>query len=228
MKLPTYPLCRPSNLLTLNRVILEDQFNDAAKADFVGCVFSDAYLAFLQRNVRKGAVLDLGCGSGRSFSLLPITHACDANPVRAAAARRSSGSVEVREGAAECLPFQPKSMDTVLYLHGFFQARSDYEAIMETNRVLKVGGRFIFDFPHFKRTNLEFGRIIEPRSYVRILRDFGFDLVELREIDEWDIGLCVEKTEDFNYRRLKKLQLIEKADGLFEARNLDHEDYLLR
>lgn len=225
---PLYPLFRLENLIRLNRVILEDEFDDSAKADYVGCAYSDGYVDFIQRNIIGERVLDLGCGSGRSFGIFPITAATDASPLRADAARRASGEVDVRLGAAECLSFDSASMDTVLYLHGFFQARSDYEAIIEVNRVLRVGGRFIFDLPAMNRVNLEFGRIFEPRSYVRILRDFGFDLVELREIDEWDVGIAVEKVEDWDYRRMKKLQLVEKENGLFKALNLDPDDYTKR
>lgn len=235
-----YPLYRADNLRALNRIILEDEFDDVAKANYVGCVFSGNYLDFLRRNVdglhnlgTQLGVLDIGCGSGASFELIPeITAALDANPSRADTARneakRLGRSVDIRVGASECLPFSPASMSVVLYLHGFFQARSDYEAIMEINRVLAVGGRFIFDLPHLGRTNLEFGRIFEPRAYIRVLRDFGFELVERRTIDNWDEAICVEKVEDFDYRRMKKLQLVETENGLFQVRNLNDQDYTLR
>lgn len=222
-----YPLFRLEHMKTLNRVIQEDEYDDVAKSEFVGCYYSDDYLAFLQRNIVGKKVLDVGCGSGKAFGMLPITHALDANPVRAEAARKA-GKVKVSVGASEYLPYPAAFFDTVLYLHGFFQARSDYEAVMEANRVLKIGGRFLFDLPYLGRTNLEFGRIFEPRSYIRVLRDFGFEVVEHRTIDEWDEGIALEKIEDFNPQRMRKLQLIDAGDGLFRARNLNENDYTIR
>lgn len=231
-----YPLYRPENIALLNRVILEDEFDDAAKAAFIGCIFSDDYLAFLRRNLVGERILDLGCGSGGSFALLPITHGLDASPRRVEAAqafsnnnREAGKGVEVLAGASECLPYADAQFDTVLYLHGFFQVRSDYEALMEINRVLDFGGHFIFDFPHISRDNLEFGRVLEPRSYITsILKDFGFDLVERRTIGQWDEGICVEKVENFDYRRMKKIQLVPAGGSSFYVKNADTEDYRIR
>jgi SAM-dependent methyltransferase len=232
-----YPLYRASNLRALNRVILEDEFDDAAKAEHVGCILADAYVEFVQRNAfPSGNWLDMGCGSGGIFDVLTrITHALDANPMRAARAA-AKGSVEVANGASECTPFADRSFMTVTYLHGFFQVRSDYEALMEVNRMLDMGGRFIFDLPNIARTNLEFGRLIEPRSYVRnILEDFGFELVERRLLNDWDEAICVEKVADFDYRKLKKLQLVwvnttddADAKAMYIANNLDPNDYTVR
>jgi len=236
----SYPLCRPENLELLNRVIRTDEFDDDAKGSFTGCHYSEGYLDFIRRNLHKnGDHLDLGCGSGTLLRHIDtVTAMGDGNPHRVhkakALAEELGLSVDVRLCASECLPWDPLSFGTITYLHGFFQVRSDYEVLMEVNRALWVGGHFIFDLPAFWRAeDLEFGRVIDPKSYVtNILKDFGFRLVEQRLIDDWDEAICVEKVRAFDWERMKKLQLIEVTEGpclgLFDVRNLRKNDYTLR
>lgn len=225
-----YPLFRVSNIQQLNRAIQEDEFDDLAKHELMGYVYPPDYLEFIERNLTPGTVLDAGCGSGASFALLPVTHALEANPARHALAARHAG-VDVRLGAAECLPFEPGSINNVLHLQGFFQVRSDWETMIEYNRVLPVGGRFLFDVPKLGRP-VVFGRTFEIRSYVKLLVDYGFELVEIRELSD-DFGftaVCLEKTHDWDYSQMKKVQLVPSPehDGLFSARNLDPNNWSLR
>lgn len=226
-----YPLFNTGNIIALNQVILADQFDDIAKSTFVGSYYSDGYASFIQRNLQGPNVLDVGCGSGLSTEFFPeITHMLDASPQRCAEAARRNPTRDVQMGASEALPHNAESMQTVLYLHGFWQARSDYEVLLEVSRVLTLGGRFIFDIPDIRRTNVEFGRLLEPRCYMRVLRDFGFEIVEHRTIDEWDTCFCVEKTEEFNPTKMRKIQVIassakENGEDLYRVRNLDVLDY---
>lgn len=225
-----YPLFRQENIQALNRAIQEDEFDDLAKHQLMGYVYPHDYIEFMIRNLHIGGqTLDSGCGSGASFSLpLGITHAIEANPGRMHRASLMSPTVRVKLGAAECLPFEPGSMDNVLHLQGFFQVRSDWEALIEYNRVLKMGGRFIFDLPSEGRP-VVFGRNLEVRSYVKILGDYGFEPVEVRRLDEHFgfTAVCVEKTAEWHYSRMKKLQLVpsEEHEGLYLAKNLDKDDW---
>jgi SAM-dependent methyltransferase len=209
---------------------LEDEFDDVAKQEFAGYVYSEGFLAFVGRNLLEGPTLDVGCGSGSSFALFPITSALEANPSRYERAKMAgAGKVDVRLGAAECLPFGPGSMANVLHLQGFFQVRSDWETMIEYNRVLGLGGRFIFDFP-IPSKNVVFGRPFGSRGYAKVLCDFGFDLVELREpLEDGFAAMCLEKKEEWDYRKMKKIQLIPRGDGgLYEAKNFDSEDWTYR
>lgn len=222
-----YPLYRPENITLVNRAIQEDEFDDLAKHRLMGYVYPDDYLSFITRNLVAGSVLDVGCGSGASFGLLPITHALEANPGRFAKAK-ALGGVDVRLGAAECLPFD-EGIGNILHMQGFFQVRSDVEAIIEYNRLLMLGGRFIFDIPSLGRP-VVFGRTFEPRSYVKVLSDFGFELVELRELSD-DFGftaICLEKTKEWHYTDMKKVQLVpSEHEGLYSAKNLRPDDWSL-
>jgi len=224
---PTYPLHRPSNLTTLNKVIQLDQFNDDAKGVRSGGWCSPEYLAFIERNLIPGNTLDVGCGSGMSILSGMVTHATDANPGRVERASTRDPDVEVRLAATECLPYEPGSMANVTAMHGFFQVRSDYEALMEINRVLEIGGHFIFDLPIATRT-LEFGRVIDMNTYLRgPLKEFGFETVEKRTLNDWEHVACVEKIKDFDFRDMLKLQVIRTESGLYEVNNLNEDDYRL-
>lgn len=234
MKKDSYPLYRASNLHQLNQAIQDDEFDDLAKHALMGYVYVPDFLAFIERNLQDyGPVLDVGCGSGASFDLLPITHALEANPARwrlaASTVRALAKDVTVKLGAAECLPFDAGTMGNVLHLQGFFQVRSDWEALIEYNRVLVMGGRFIFDLPSVARP-VVFGRTFEARSYVKICADYGFDLVEMRDLSDGFIGICLEKTREWDPRRMRKVQLVPSPHhtGLYEAKNLDPNDWTLR
>ena len=226
-----YKLYKKSVIKALNEPLQDDEFDDDAKA--VGSLYeiSDAYAGFMERNVKCGAVLDLGCGSGRSFARFHfITHGLDCNPGRASAAQAKTDKVEVGVGVAEALPYDTGSLTTVLFMQGFFQVRSDYEALYEINRVLCMNGRFIFDLPNPARADIiVFGRIIEPRSYCRImLADFGFEVVERRSIDNWYEAIAVEKIADFDARRLRKIQVVPVEGGLCRVNNYDATNWKLK
>ena len=228
MKKPSYPLFRPDNIRQLNQAIQDDEFDDLAKHALMGYVYVQDFIEFVERNLQPaGPILDVGCGSGASFDIFPITHALEANPQRhlMAAARKQC---HVRLGAAECLPFDAGTMGNVLHLQGFFQVRSDWEALIEYNRVLIMGGRFIFDLPSVHRP-VVFGRTFEARSYVKVLADYGFALVEMRDLSDGFIAVCMEKTREWDPAKMRKLQLVPSGEGdTFFAKNLDPNDWTHR
>lgn len=82
---------------------------------------------------------------------------------------------KVMVGFAEDMPFRNDHFDLVLMLNGFFQVRSDYEAILEINRVLRPRGRFIFNLQTGDDVDIIVGRVLGPRNTVRMLRQFGFE-----------------------------------------------------
>ena len=229
-----YPVVRLANLRDLNKVILEDGYDDLAKHKALGYVYCDDFVSFVDRNLAPGLILDVGCGSGASFALWHVTHALEANPDRFLAAKRHE-HVDVRLGAAECLPWQPSSIENVLHLQGFFQVRSDWEAMIENNRVLTLGGRFIFDFPSAEQ-GVVFGRSYGARGYVKALEDFGFELVEMRLMPDGYYAVCLEKTADWNLDRMHKIQLVPARDDdspvgngrLYRANNFDPSNLLYR
>lgn len=96
------------------------------------------------------AVLDVACGTGAlTLAAAAVVGpdgrvaGLDANPEMLAVARRKSGDIDWREGAAENLPFEDVSFDAVISQFGlmFFDDRP--RALSEMMRVLKPGGRLV-------------------------------------------------------------------------------------
>ncbi len=79
-----------------------------------------------------------------------------------------------RVGFVEDMPYLDNTYSVVLMLNGFFQVRSDYEAILEINRVMQIRGRFIFNLQTGDDVDIIVGRVLGPRNMVRMLRQFGF------------------------------------------------------
>jgi len=228
MKVETF---RKENIEMLSKVILEDEYDDEAQRD--KGYDSKRFVEFVLRNIHGDNVLEIGPGCGMGFEYYPITHAVEPSPSRCAkalSAGRDKG-VEVKQGFAEALPYPDKTFDTVLFIRGFFQVRSDYETLIEINRVLKELGHFVFDLTTDDDVFV-CGRALGANNYIRTLNDFGFELIERRMINSVRVGICVRKTRDFDYRYLKKLQLVEVEDVCvdgYEIKNFlsERDDLLL-
>ena len=98
-------------------------------------------------------VLDLGCGGGHvSYRASPHVArvvACDItasmlDAVAQEARKRGLGNIEVREAAAEQLPFEDASFDAVLCRFSVHHWHDMEPGLREAQRVLKSGGRAVF------------------------------------------------------------------------------------
>ena len=85
----------------------------------------------------------------------------------------ASGHVYI--GYAEDIPLSTELYDAVVMLNGFFQVQALYEAILEINRVLKLGGRFAFNIHTGDKVNIIVGQVLGHRNLVRTLKQFGFE-----------------------------------------------------
>lgn len=101
----------------------------------------------------RGQVLELGIGGGLNLAFYDpakVERVCGVDPSlelrhRAEAAPRPEGlAVEVRKGAAEALPFEDASFDTVVCTYTLCTVQSPAQALAEARRVLRPGGRFLF------------------------------------------------------------------------------------
>lgn len=110
----------------------------------------------------RGRVLEVGIGSGLN---LPLYHrdiegviGVDPSPELLAMARRNAiwthFPVELYEGAAEALPLENASVDTVVMTWTLCSVTDPARALAEIRRVLRPGGRLLF---------IEHGRAPEPR-----------------------------------------------------------------
>ena len=100
----------------------------------------------------RGRVLELGIGGGLNLPFYDATRVwsvagVDPSPelrARAAAAPRPPGlSVEVREGAAESLPYADATFDDVVCTFTLCSVQDPAAALAEVKRVLRPGGRLL-------------------------------------------------------------------------------------
>ncbi len=98
----------------------------------------------------RDRLLDVGCGTGALLARLARTHPPDqlvgVDPVPemlSVVRRRLAGSVELREGWAERLPFEAQQFDVVVSCNAFHYIRQPVEALREMDRVLRPGGLLI-------------------------------------------------------------------------------------
>ena len=206
---------REENIQALAEAIMGDQYNELSQIDAVGDEPKEV-VDFINRNIEgvtdNQKILEIGCGSGRLLGKVNITHTLDASSamIERLKARIASLNLNVvtAQGFAEYIPYEEK-FDAVIFMNGLFQVRSDYEAFIEINRALRIGGRFIFNLYADDSFDIICGRVIGVNNYVRVLEEFGFKLVEKRKSGH----VAVEKVSDFDLRMLRKMQLIKENGG---------------
>lgn len=115
----------------------------------------------------------------------------------------------------------------VMFLNGWFQVRSDYEAFLEVNRIMRKDGILVINLYSDDSTDIICGRVLGPKNYIRIAEEFGFKLQAwhknvgaLQGIKNNNL-LVFRKEENSRVERLRKLQLVKQADGNYKANNLD-------
>lgn len=221
-------LFRPENITALAQSIFADEYEDdsqlLARNDLGQNYADDDLIAFVRRNLIQPS-LEIGCGTGTYLLNAGIAMYAYLEPsaVRLEQLKLNLKATTVplpnpyahKQGVIEAIPFAPGEFRCVVFLNGFFQVRSDYEALIEVNRVLQVGGRFIFNIRQDDHEDIICGRILGVRNYIRILKEFGFEAYEAR-----DNGfICARKFKEFDARDLRKLQLVKTADGTYRALN---------
>lgn len=143
----------------------------------------------------RGAVLDVGCGTGSRLHRLKALGWLCAGAERsgdAVTAARSNG-LDVRHGTAEDLPFDDTSVDVVLLAHCIEHCHDPVLALREVRRVLKPGGWIVVTTPNTRSVLRKvWGRhwvhwepsrhlvLFERRSLTRLLRNEGFVVARTR------------------------------------------------
>lgn len=97
-----------------------------------------------------GQVLEVGVGTGRNFPFYPsgvVLTGLDLSPAMLAIARQRAADlgveVDLREGDAQELPFDPASFDTVVCTLSLCAVPDHAKVIAEMARVLRPGGRLL-------------------------------------------------------------------------------------
>ncbi len=98
--------------------------------------------------------LDLACGTGRLTNY--ATHGLDASGEMMRLAWQRHPNVQFKEASACATGFEDRTFDVVYSFHLLMHLNVDTirEIFGEVHRILKPGGRFIFDIPSKKRRRL--------------------------------------------------------------------------
>src|SRR6266436_1138862 len=100
---------------------------------------------------QRPKILDVGCGTGANLQMLAHFGAAEGVDVSAAALDfcRARGLVQVKQGAAERLPFADASFDLVTGLDVVEHLDDDIAGLREMCRVLSPDGRAVLFVPAF-------------------------------------------------------------------------------
>jgi len=137
---------------------------------------------------KHDAVLDIGCGGGRTVSKLAAAatqgkvYGIDYSDASVAASRRTnakqidSGRVEIRQGSVSQLPFPDGVFDLVTAVETHFFWPNLPEDMREVFRVLKPGGAFIIIAEVYKGGKMAEGRLAG--------KSFSFTDMTILSVDE--------------------------------------------
>lgn len=112
----------------------------------------------------RGSVLEIGCGGGLNLQFyqsgtVDAVSGIDPNCSLLEKARREARDkgwdADIREGAAEDIPFPDKAFDTVVCTYTLCSVNDPKQVLAEMRRVLKPGGMLLF---------LEHGRAPDART----------------------------------------------------------------
>lgn len=100
---------------------------------------------------QRPKILDVGCGTGANLQMLAQFGACEGVDVSTAALDfcRARGLDQVKQGAAESLPFADASFDLVTGLDVVEHLDDDIAGLREMCRVLSPNGRAVVFVPAF-------------------------------------------------------------------------------
>lgn len=127
----------------------------AASFDFLNRVTETKFLARHRPHIvaeAEGHVLEVGAGTGASFPYYAKTAevvATEPDPYMLERAQKrlrelDAKNIELRQAAAEELPFEDESFDTVVSTMVFCSVDDPDKGLREVRRVLKPGGTFRF------------------------------------------------------------------------------------
>ena len=146
-------------------------------------------------------VLDIGFGGGVSFESL--LQRCTDGQVAGAevspemlkrahkiwARQVEAGKLDLREAGVDKLPWQDNAFDCVMTVNTMYFWPDILSGLAEIKRVLVPGGKFVSScVPRNMLKNLGFGdmgyRTEEPEHYAELLKQAGFDDVEIVESND--------------------------------------------
>lgn len=156
----------------------------------------------------EGRILEVGAGTGASFPYYKNTAeviATEPDPYMLERARRrlhqlGVGNIELRQAAAEDMPFEDETFDNVVSTMVFCSVSDPPRALSEVRRVLKPSGAFRF-IEHVRYEDGLGGRVQDflvpawrwvgagchpNRRTLETMKDAGFEVVEM---DRYKMGM---------------------------------------
>jgi len=229
--LHTIPILRLSILQEYMEITLGDEYDDAIQRQTrEEKEYRDGLVEFVERNWCGTPSLEVGCGSGGSFSIHNFTNAIEPNISRYSRATLTKYPTKVELAVGECLPYLDNTFKTVVALGTWHYLRSQLEGFIEVNRVLQIGGVFILDF-YISDSWLFGGITMNPSCIISILGELGFQLQERRRVEDLPVGLstsevhalAVTKIHNTDLRMCQKLQLVPISHGTYHVNNFISE-----
>ena len=168
---------------------------------FIVEAFTSRHRRELLRRVR-GKILEIGVGTGSSFSDYPSLQQIvgvdtSQEMLRRAEQKRSNykGKIELRKEDVQNLSFKDEVFDTVFTSWVFCSVTDPAKGLSEVRRVLKKGGQLLM-LEHVRSNNKMLGRLMDKlnplasrlgvgninRDTVQHLRQTGFKIEEERNI----------------------------------------------
>ncbi|MBO7463068.1 MAG: methyltransferase domain-containing protein [Bacteroidales bacterium] len=146
----------------INEVV---DYYDTIAGDYDQSRFNNSYGQFIDAEERKvldklidtkapTQRLEIACGTGRLTNY--ATHGLDASSEMMKIAIKQHPRVQFKQASATDTGYQDASFDLVYSFHLLMHLDSDtiQKIFSEVHRILKPGGRFIFDIPSKKRRHL--------------------------------------------------------------------------
>ena len=139
-------------------------YYDKLAADYDADRFSNTYGKYIHRQEVKlltkllsaagEKIIDLGCGTGRLTSFATI--GIDGSKEMLAIAQAKFNDKQFICATIDDIPLADNSIDTIYSLHVFMHLSNEaaLAGFTEIARILKPGGKLIFDFPAAKRRKL--------------------------------------------------------------------------
>ena len=140
-------------------------YYDSIASSYDESRFNNSYGRFVDAQERRGMDqlidpehntlrLEMACGTGRLTNY--ATHGLDASSEMIAYAQERHPEVELRQASAAETGYEAETFDVVYSFHLMMHLDEDIvrQIIDEAWRILKPGGRFIFDIPSRKRRQL--------------------------------------------------------------------------
>ena len=153
----------------------------------------------------SGDVLEIGAGTGASFSYYPKDArviAIEPDPYMIERAHKrlaelGNPNIQLRQAPAEELPFEDASFDHVVASLVFCSVRDQAKAFAEVRRVLKPDGTFRF-WEHIRNDDSRFWGTVQD-AITPVWRWFGAGCHPNRRTQQAieDAGMCIEWVEKF-------------------------------